>query len=328
MNDQNKPEQQLNTLISYPRFRELQKTIKQCHKMPGFGEPQCMAIEGPAGTGKTTLVLNYATPFRSKKSKEEACIPILYLSTPSPVTAKDLASKMLEEMGDSAPLKGTQATLHSRLVAHIKSLHVEFIILDDFQHLIDCETQRVRVRVVEWLTALIKETQVPFLVVGIDNKVSTILNSNPQCSQLFGVREKLLPFQWDVSAPATIQEFGNIVRAAEVSMGYQLPWRSDSDIDLLYRFYYATDGVMINLMNLLRYGRKITNVQGKDELSMDILAVAFNKRLAGYLAKKVNPFDATWGENFAPPAKPASSHFINSRKKKRGMPKLDGDHQG
>jgi len=66
---------------------------------------------------------------------------------------------------------------------------VELVILDDFHHLIDKETNRILEQVSDWLKVLIKETGIPFLVVGIDGKVERILDANAQLSRLFAVRQ-------------------------------------------------------------------------------------------------------------------------------------------
>ncbi|MBN1220303.1 MAG: TniB family NTP-binding protein [Anaerolineae bacterium] len=291
-----------DTLIRYPRFQELHEDIEMCKELSkSSGEPHCMSLEGPTGAGKTTMIQDYARQFARYETPEGIKIPILYMETPSPVTVKGLAMKMLEAMGDPAAHKGTQTSMDSRLVHFIQHCEIELVVLDDFQHLIDSETEKILAKVSNWLKVLIKETGVPFLVVGIEGKVELILKSNSQLSRLFAVREELQRFQWNPSTPETIQEFANFVQATEEVVGRKLPWRSDSDADLLYRLHYATDGVIANLMNLMRGTALLAQKQGRDKLDLDILAAVFEKRLAKHLYKKTNPFKKEWGERFTPP---------------------------
>ena len=91
-------------------------------------------------------------------------------------------------------------SLNSRLIKLLKACQVELVILDDFHHLIDTETDRVLAKVSDWLKVLIKETGIPFLVVGMEGKVERILRANAQLSRLFAARETLLPFAWQPEA--------------------------------------------------------------------------------------------------------------------------------
>ena len=317
-----------DTLIRYPRFRELHDDIKECQELSKIaGEPQCMSLEGQTGAGKTTLIKDYARQFPRYETQTGTRIPIFYLETPSPVTVKGLAQKMLEELGDPAAHKGNQPALNSRLIHFIKECAVELVILDDFQHLIDSETEKILAKVSNWLKVLIKETGVPFLVIGIEGKVELILKANSQLSRLFAVRETLTSFQWDLANPDTIQEFADFIRATEEVVGLALPWQSDSDADLLYRLHFATDGVIANIMNLIRGAGRLARKQDVDRLEMDVLAAVFDKRLAKHLGKPINPFRVSPETPIVPPqGSPHSllefSEQANGRGKKRKRPSV------
>ena len=105
--------------------------------------------------------------------------------------------------------------MNSRLIQYIKHCQVQLVILDDFHHLIDKETNRVLETVSDWLKVLIKETGVMFLVVGIEGKVEQILEANPQLSRLFAVRETLEPFRYDPGAEHLILQFARFVQYTE-----------------------------------------------------------------------------------------------------------------
>jgi hypothetical protein len=59
--------------------------------------------------------------------------------------------------------------------------------------------------------------------------------------------------------------------------------------DLLYRLHYATDGVVGNVMNLLRFGASFAQRHGREFLDLDILATVFSIRLEQHVHKR-NPF--------------------------------------
>ena len=101
------------TLIRYPRFRELHEDIEECQELSKVAdEPQCMSLEGPTGAGKTTLIKDYARQFPRDETGPATRIPVFYLETPSPVTVKGLAQKLLEELGDPAAHKGNHVSIN------------------------------------------------------------------------------------------------------------------------------------------------------------------------------------------------------------------------
>lgn len=285
------PGENLGGLIRYPRFMQLHETIRRCQRLSKkSNEPQCISLEGRPGAGKTTLVKAYASAFPRIETEEGTDIPVFYMLTPSPVTVKGMAETMLERLGDPAAHRGNQPSLNSRLSGLIIDCKVGLVILDDFHHLIDTKTNRILRTVSDWLKVLIKETQVPFLVVGIEGQVQQILRENEQLSRHFAEQETLAPFKWDVKDQASIDEFTMFILFAEKMIDAVLPTEL-ARAELLYRLHYATDGLVANIMNLLRYAQEIVQEQGHSQMTMGDLALAFKKRLSKHLTHIVNPFE-------------------------------------
>jgi hypothetical protein len=288
-------------LVRYSRFNELHEDIRLCQEMSRTaGEPQCMAIEGLAGAGKSTLVKSYAESFARYETMSGTRVPIFYMETPAPVTVKGMAARMLEELGDPAAHKGPLWSMNSRLIRYIKLCEVQLVILDDFHHLIDKETNRVLETVSDWLKVLIKETAVPFLVVGIEGRVEQILQANQQLSRLFAVRERLGPFGWNPADEATIKEFASFIQYVE--KGVERPLSGELPrAELLYRLHYATNGIVGNVMNLIRFAALLAHEQGDDNLTLSVLSQAFAKRLHKHMAHKANPFAMAANQHFVAP---------------------------
>jgi len=224
-------------------------------------------------------------------------IPIFYAETPSPVTVKGMAASMLAHLGDPAACHGALWAMNYRLIRLMLDCQVELVILDDFHHLIDKETNRVLEQVSDWLKVLIKETGIPFLVVGIEGKVERILEANAQLSRLFAVRQTLAPFRCDPTDAASIQEFARFVQYAEQAVAMTLPTTLPR-LELVQRLHEATQGVVGNLMNLLRYAAWLTQQQAPvaqpalapPTMALATLAAAYDKRLAKHLKRPANPF--------------------------------------
>jgi hypothetical protein len=285
-------------LIRYPRFKALHNEIRECQELSQLAhEPQCMSLEGVTGAGKSTLVRDYVALFPRIEQTDGTRIPIFYAETPSPVTVKGMAATMLAHLGDPAAHQGTLWTLNYRLIHLMLDCHVELVILDDFHHLIDKKTDRVLGQVSDWLKVLIKETGIPFLVVGIDGKVERILDANGQLSRLFAVRQTLTPFRCDPADAVSLQEFARFVQYAEQAIAMTLP-TTLTRLELLHRLHEATQGVVGNVMTLLRYAAWLTRQQStvalsataQPTLTLPILAAAYDKRLAKHVKRPANPF--------------------------------------
>jgi hypothetical protein len=292
---------QANTaLIRYPRFKALHNDIRECQEMSRLSnEPQCMSLEGVTGAGKSTLVRDYVSLFPRVEELDGTRIPIFYAETPSPVTVKGMAATMLAHMGDPAAHRGTLWSMNFRLIRLMIDCQVELVILDDFHHLIDNETNRILEQVSDWLKVLIKETGIPFLVVGIEGKVERILETNAQLSRLFAVRQLLEPFHCNPKDEASIQEFARFIQYAQQVTGIPFPVGLPR-MELLYRLHYATEGVVGNLMNLLRYAAWLAREQHQETITLPVLATAYDKRLSKHLKRKDNPFLASPNEQFTP----------------------------
>lgn len=315
-------------VIRYPRFNELHRDIQMCRELSQIaGEPHCMALEGRPGTGKSTVMTSYAKAFPRYETATGTKIPIFYLETPSPVTVKGMAARMLEVLGDPAAHRGTLWSMNSRLVHFLKeACGVQLVILDDFHHLIDRETNRILDTVSDWLKVLIKETNVPFLVVGIEGRVDQILKSNEQLSRLFAVREKLQPFPWDPTDEDKVKDFAAFIKYAEQGVGVSFS-EELSRRELLHRLHYATAGVVGNVMNLLHLAAFEARKQTVDTLTLTILSQAFAKRLNEHISTKINPFALPANQTLVPPREmpeldPVNSTNRRSRRSKKFNPTI------
>jgi hypothetical protein len=137
------------------------------------------------------------------------------------------------------------------------------------------------------------------------------LQANPQLSRLFAARETLQPFAWDAARPQTIQEFSRFVSYVEKVVGKSLT-PEPRQVEWLYRLHYATEGVVGNLMNLMRFADALSELQDQTQLDLTLLALAFQQRLSKHLPGKVNPFELSAKEVFVPPTsapvRPEATH--------------------
>jgi ATPase subunit of ABC transporter with duplicated ATPase domains len=120
--------------IPHKRFAELDKLI-HVSRLTGQG----IAILGETGAGKSTLFKKYEAKYpryiKRKVIKGHECdttiIPILRVELDSNSSPLNVASKMLECIGDDRYFEGREKVLTSRLKGYIVDAEVELIIIDE-----------------------------------------------------------------------------------------------------------------------------------------------------------------------------------------------------
>jgi ABC-type dipeptide/oligopeptide/nickel transport system ATPase subunit len=280
-------------VIEYPRFKELYDYILMCKTLSEeMGEANCMVLEGCTGAGKTTLAKTFASAFARREDEFGVAIPVLYTETPSPVTEKSLAARLLNCFGDPGATRSPLWAIDQRLREYMVRCSVDLVILDDFQHFLDSRGNAIAIAS-DWLKVLIKDCNVPFLIVGQEGQVEAILQSNPQLSRLFAVRENLSPFLNRNKEEK--QEFAKFVKLAVKNTGLEFD-ESLQIGELIYRIYQATNGVVANVVNLLHtaayLAREAETPENRIEpvkLSLLSLERAFDLRLQKHTGRK-NPF--------------------------------------
>ncbi len=96
----------------------------------------------------------------------------------------------------------------------------------------------------------------------------------------------LNPFVWQPDNGAEFRTFLHLLES-------QLPLESAShlsELDMARRFYYASDGVVAYVMKLIRYGTYLALQQHQEQLSLSILAAAFEKYVHADKTDKIDPF--------------------------------------
>lgn len=141
----------------------------------------------------------------------------------------------------------------------------------------------------DWLKVLIKETNCPVVLLGLANEAEKVLDANPQLARLFAARRSLAPFQWEPTQPEMITEFRRFL----VTLDRALPLADSAKLaepDLAYRLFYASRGVVGDLMALIRHAVCLALTRGKDGLDRTLLSEAYIARLAPTRPGRTDPF--------------------------------------
>ena len=173
---------------TYPLFNQILEDIYECHYSPetnADSDPDCLLLMGEAGAGKTTIYKTYAQNYPRQETDEGSIVPIVYTPIPVPATVKGLVEAILKKLGDPLYNKGTTTNQTSRAYDLLAACKVELIVLDEFHHFIDRESQRVLRNVCDWLKNLILNTRIPVVLFGLPESKRILEFDNSQLSRRF-----------------------------------------------------------------------------------------------------------------------------------------------
>jgi len=309
--------------IKYPRLKEFREGIDFCRtRSKAAAEVECMLITGNTGAGKTTLIKWYAGAYPVRILPDRRIQPVLVVLVPSPATVKGLATEMLKVLGDPAADKGTISSQTLRLRKFIAACGVELIILDEFQHFDDRQSKNVLKTISDWLKNLINQCNVPIVLVGMPGCESVLdEKGNEQLKRRFASRREILPFTWDT--PKAVNEFRQLLKSIDDA----LPLMEDShlaDLKTAFLIYTATGGIIDYVMELLRWAAALAIESGLEQIDRELLARAYEDRIAQAFPKQPNPFNSKVEKNQqaakrANRASNATNKRVKSRKLRRSM---------
>jgi hypothetical protein len=254
-------------------------------------EPPCMLLVGPAGAGKTTLAALYARQYPAIFTETVTLRSVVMATTPSTANVHNLIMALLEALGDPGATKGSIGAKERRLIKYFKEIcKVELLILDELQHFVDRDIQKILLNASNWLKTFIKETNVSCLLIGLQDDAEEVVNSNPQLARSFGDPYVLAPFDWDETKPDDTKEvFRQYLREIEKL----LPLKEPSHLghyDTALRCFAASGGIMSYQMKLVRTATRLALERGRECLDLDLLSQAFKDELASERRGIPNPF--------------------------------------
>lgn len=284
-------------VVRWPLFTQIVSKITECHKRSKLTtEPRCLLITGSAGYGKTTIGTYYSGQYQREVADDGTNVPVLYSSIPSSATVKGLASRLLEDLGDPLYDKGTSQNLTSRLCRLIKGCKVELIILDEFQHLINGDSDKVLKSTADWLKDILNRTKVPIVLMGMPSALR-ILTANAQLMRRFATKFELKAFSW-----TPMEERDNFLKflmMLEQATDMPKPSKLYSE-DMAFRVFCATKGIVSNLKKLISKAAEITYKKGLECITMEVLALAYDEELALSDPTIQNPFLSAYESLKAP----------------------------
>lgn len=267
--------------IAYPKLQEMLSLIDECHNSTKTQvRPTCMRVSGESGTGKSILYEIYSKKFPVKYDIAGTIKPVLISKIPCPAYIGGLPPQLLYDLGDPFYSKSSKIVLQTkRLYNLLKECKVEIIFLDEVQHLVDRNSQKLLRDSSDWFKELIDETGIPIIFLGMPDS-DKIFIENEQLNKRVRYVKRTKEFDND----DTFRKFLYLYDMA-------LPLEESSSLaesDMSCRLYNSTKGNIKNIHDLLKECVSIAIENNATRISMPMFAKAHNKIL--YSESVKNPF--------------------------------------
>jgi Bacterial TniB protein len=283
--------------VKYPRSEAILDRIDyvRVEAKSALDAENNLLVTGGLGAGKTRIITKYEKRFPRYELKKQTnagpikitIVPVLSASIPAKATDKTLLTELLHRLGDPDPKAGNTTSQTHRLCELCEVCMVEIILLDECQHFIDTDSEKVLMKVANCLKDILLKTKKPIGLFGMPNS-ARILDENGQLNRRFTRRMNLDPLKWNPNEKEEC-ELKEFLRWA----GEVLPFEQTSKLsehNMAYRFYVATGGVVEKIMKLVRTAACFAIEQDKSHIKLEDLADAYYDQLADAAPDDDNPF--------------------------------------
>jgi hypothetical protein len=206
---------------------------------------------------------------------------------PSIGTVGALARQILAGLGDPFPDKGRVIDQTARIEVLVQNSKTEMLILDEAQHVYDRGQNKTQYATADWLKSLLNSIKIPVVLLGIP-RLENLLQVNVQLRRRFSA-----PMVLSLGDPDDSEFFNtnyDVINALVPVLPLPLSRHGMTAAELTKRIYYATDGRVGYLKELLAQALERAWEVGGTEITRTDLAAAFTNIWSGSVGR-LNPFN-------------------------------------
>lgn len=266
-------------ILPYPRQQELMAELDEL-RLIGLEtkkEPQSgMRLLSPTLSGKTATARQYARFVESQPHRSDGERPVLIVPLEVTGTPRSLFSSILTALGDDYSCSGTEQTLKKRVLKAFEIERTELLIIDEVQHL----NHRLTVGndVTDTLKRFLDDGVLPIAFLGTD-AANDMFRRNPELNGRLAAPCSLPPLNWDDDEDRKL--FEGFASKLDEAMVQKKVFRARSgfatDEDTLYPLYQACNGVIGQLVALIRTASRDALRRDDDAIMPNDLVEAVNK---------------------------------------------------
>lgn len=266
-------------------------------------EPECLAIIGDTGTGKSTLINKFVLKHPRIEHEEYSQIPVLSVGLPAKCSIKTLAGRLLRALGSLYWNRGDEGERTVSLIKLLKACKVRLIILDEVNHLADRGAEKSHYLVGDWIKQVIQESGIPIVLVGTP-AAAILLETNEQLADRY---HELIRLRALSCEPDRLRELRNVLNAFMAALD-GVPCIDLTDEKHARMIAFATAGRLRDIRRLLVRAVEIAAAGERIAITRSTLAQAFLEVVYPDAPDKRNPFSGKFdgipltksGEPFAP----------------------------
>lgn len=251
-------------------------------------------LVGESRVGKTTLLTKLKNKYPAQRNEDGIIQPVVLCNVAPQPTMRGMALSLLKGLNDptidfdkTAGERGERA-LKAKAVKQIKECGVKAVIFDESQHLARDPNSKSTYAATEWIKTLMDETNVVLIMAGL-NSTTNLFEQNEQLLGRCRSTIRLSRFDWE--SQESISEFRGILLVFQQRM-QSLDMPDLTDMDIAFRFYVATGGLIGYLSKLLTQIVWDAVTEKRKIITMEHFAAAYEKTMrVSDLNQSKNPFD-------------------------------------
>lgn len=264
-------------------------------------EPECIAIVGETGTGKSRLLKRFSKRWRRERHATFTEVPVLYVQVPPKCTVKMLAGAILYELKSPFWARGDELERTHQLTTLLSECKVRMVILDEVNHLADRGAQKSHYHVGDWIKQLVSKARIPVVLAGT-HAASVLWDTNEQLADRYREILRLKPL-----SPDRLEELRSVL-AVFGKLVADIPCIDVAAVETATAIAAATGGRLRDIKLLFRHSVELAEKRARPAITRAVFSRAFSEVIYENAPPERNPFRkqfnkrplTAYGEPYAP----------------------------